>query len=218
LDCPPEFTPFPEEHLKQSINSHEIVEDIDEFVGLDDDAKARAIKRRDEADKKIAQKNFEAVDKAKERISKKAQKMVEADNASAVVKMKGKKKKELEPPSSTIDEGSQHQRSFSRGTKRDAEYTSLSTDEIHHGPAAVDYLKDSEITISEFILNYSLADVLADPLPKVYDDLVSFIDKVSSVHILYDFSVVYFMSAGCLCTNRDDVDAAQRREAVLFQR
>jgi len=56
--------------LKCSIDSCQVVSNLDEFADLDEDAKVQAIKKRDELDKKVALRNFEVVGKAKERVTK----------------------------------------------------------------------------------------------------------------------------------------------------
>jgi len=177
--CTPDFTLPPEVPLKLAVDSQKLLDDIPRFANLNDKAKVKAMKKEEEVDRKIALKNLKAVEKAKEKITKKALKFSEASEASGAKKTKGKSSTQKIPSSSTKDEGSEHRWSTSWRTKRDAEYISLSNGGMVYGPSAVEFLVDSEISISEFIINYSLANVLANPLPKVYHDIMSFTDKVS---------------------------------------
>jgi len=75
LDCPPEFTPLLEDHLKKSINSLDAPPEYEEFVGLDEASRTRAVKKREEANKKTAMRNSEVVDKAQERATKRIAKL-----------------------------------------------------------------------------------------------------------------------------------------------
>jgi hypothetical protein len=61
-----------------------------------------------------------------------------------------------------------------------------------HGPSAMKFLNDSDISIDEFILNHSLVHVLADPLPQVYHDIIKFIDEVSNFTCLDKFAMILF--------------------------
>jgi len=50
--------------LKRSIDSLDAPPEYEEFVGLDEASRARAVKKKKETDKKIAIRNSEAVNKA----------------------------------------------------------------------------------------------------------------------------------------------------------
>lgn len=64
FDCPLEFTLLREEHLKRSIDAQEVVPQYDDFIGLDEDARTKSMKKKEEANKRIVMRNSEAVDKA----------------------------------------------------------------------------------------------------------------------------------------------------------
>jgi hypothetical protein len=187
LDCSTSFTPIQEIELKRNREAAAIAaEDIIELADVEDDeAKEKAVKKREESDRKKAQKVKDAAEKAalreKERIQKAAEKVAE----KAAEKEKGKKKtvepakneKEAAGASSTVDGGSQLQSTPTRGTKRDSPYDFLS-----QGPVAVDLGRVEDFTNDEFIVNTSLGQILGagtGPLPPVYDDLKAFMKKVS---------------------------------------
>jgi hypothetical protein len=103
LECPPEFTPLSEERLKRSIDSQDVVLEYDEFSGLDEDARLKAVKKREEVDKRIAIKNFDAVEKALQRITKKTARVAEKEKEKSSTKTM----KQLVAGSSIVDQGSQ---------------------------------------------------------------------------------------------------------------
>ena len=179
LDCSTLFTPIQEMELKRNREAAAIAaEDIVELADVEDDAaREKAVKKREESDRRKAQKVKDAAEKAalreKERIDKAAE------------KEKGKKKT-IEPAkntndavaaSSTVDVGSQLQSAPGRGMKRDSQYKLLS-----QGPIAVDLRGVKDYTVDEFIVNTSLGQILGGgtgPLPQVYEDLKPFLKKVS---------------------------------------
>lgn len=193
LDCSTTFTPIQELELKQKRDAATIAaDDIVELADVDDnEAREKALKKREESDRKKAQKVRETAEKAalreKERIDKAAEKAAE----KAVEKGKGKKKspepekitKHVVATSSTVDAGSQLQSPSSRGTKRDSPYEFLS-----QVPVSIDIGGVEDCTVDEFIVNTSLAQILggdSGPLPQVYEDLKSFLKKVSaSIYIV----------------------------------
>jgi len=65
--------------LKISIDSLEVSLEYKEFVGLDEDSRAKAMKKKEKANKKIAIKNLEAVNKALQRNTKKTAIIIEKE-------------------------------------------------------------------------------------------------------------------------------------------
>jgi len=113
LNCPPEFTPLLEDRLKRFVDFLDAPPEYEEFAGLDEASRARAVKKREEVDKKIALRNSEAIDKAQERATKKTAKLAQKEKVPAKEKNLGRTSKQPMPMSSTVDQGSQLQTSTS---------------------------------------------------------------------------------------------------------
>ena len=155
---------------------------------VDDNNRAKALKRRIEGDRKKAFKVKEAEENAHLKELEKQQKTI------AKSTKKGKKNVttpgEVEmithvQPSPTVDSGSQIRSVSARGTKRDTSYELLSQLSV------VDLTEDTNCMNDEFILNSSLFEVLdgeSDSLSPLYDDLKAFISKVflfSFAHLMW---------------------------------
>jgi len=137
LECHITHTPPLEVEFRKSFKGLGAIDlDMEEFIGLTDRQKRRAIARRETNDKKkeAQEKNiFSAKEKRKaDRIVKLAEKEQERLEKA---KAKGKKKvddKALVPASSTVDQGSQMQGAFQVGVKRKA-LSQLTEDIITQG-------------------------------------------------------------------------------------
>jgi len=84
LDCSGGFTPDSEASLFQSIKDNPTAEpEFDEFAGLDDDAQAKALKRREFSDKKKEERWEEARKKQEENEAKRKERIAEKGKADA---------------------------------------------------------------------------------------------------------------------------------------
>jgi sRNA-binding protein len=148
---------------------------------LDENERAKTMKRRIEEDRKKALRVKEAEEKADKKEREKNQKSLEKS-----IK-KGRKKMNPPPepegkspvaPSPTYESGS-HAPTFSRGTKRDSSYEQLSQILILTSGEEI------EIQFQELILNSSMEDVLGGDTGEFipsYNELKSFMLKVS-IHL-----------------------------------
>jgi hypothetical protein len=183
LDCSTSFTPIQEMELKRNREATAIAaQDIIELADVEDDeAREKAVKKREESDRKKAQKVKDAAEKAalkeKERIEKAAEKAAKKEKGKKKTVEPAKNEKEAVGASSTVDGGSKLQSTPTRGTKCDSPYDFLS-----QGPIPVDLGRVEDFTNDEFIVNTLLGQILGagtGPLPPVYDDLKAFMKKVS---------------------------------------
>jgi hypothetical protein len=183
LDCSPSFTPSFEielRKLREDVGESGI-EMLDLQGILDENERAKAMKRRIEEDRKKALRVKEAEEKADQKEREKNQKSLEKSTK------KGKKKMNPPPepegkssvaPSPTYESGS-HAPTFSRGTKRDSSYEQLSQIPILTSGEEI------EIQFQELILNSSMEDVLGGDTGEFtpsYNELKSFMLKVS-IHL-----------------------------------
>ena len=136
--------------------------DIDEFAGLDDKARQKAIARRDFLDKKkeawlqvqLKNKEKKASDLADKKVAKEKE-----DKGKG--KGKGKKKDEAGGemvPSSTRDASSQMQ----SGVKRKATLSQLTEEVITHVTQAMVITEDDVAKTEDLILNISIEDLAKD--------------------------------------------------------
>jgi len=89
--------------LKCSINFQELVLEYNEFVGLDEDARVKAKKKREEANKRIAIRNSKAMEKALQRVTKKTTKTTMKEEGSSKEKNSRKTSKPLVVGSFVVD-------------------------------------------------------------------------------------------------------------------
>ena len=147
MDCTLEFTPPSEVELRRSLDGKGVMDlDIDEFVGLDDKMRRKAIARRDFLDKK---KEARLQVQLKNR-EKKALELADKKVAKDKGKGKGKKKEEAGGevvPSSTVDEGSHVQ----SGVKRKATLSQLTEEVITHVTQAMVIIED-DVTKTEDLI------------------------------------------------------------------
>jgi hypothetical protein len=180
FDCTPSFTPSFKTELRKSREAvgESGVEMIDLQGIVDEDERAKAMKRRFEEDRKKAQRVKEAEEKADQKEREKVQKSLEKS-----IK-KGKKKMNPPPepegkspiaPSPTYEKSGSHAPTFSRGTKRDSSYEQLNQLPI------LTSAEELEIHIEELIINASMEDVLGgdtEEFTPSYNKLKSFMLKV----------------------------------------
>ena len=133
LDCTLEFTPPSEVQLRRLLDEQGVLDlDINEFAGLDDKARQKAIARRDLLDKKKEARVQVTLEKKEKKVSVLAHKKVAKEKEDKDKgKGKGKKKDKAGAEvvqSSTADGGSQMQ----RGVKRKATLSQLTEEVITH--------------------------------------------------------------------------------------
>jgi hypothetical protein len=189
LDCTLEFTPLSEVELRRSLDGKGVVDlEIDEFAGLDENARKKAITRRDANDRKKearTQLHLETKEKkAADRASKQAEKEKEVKG-----KGKGKKKDEGgEIVTSNVDEGSQMQSE----EMRKATLLQLTEEVITHFTQAKVRIEDDVPLTEDLILNISieiLAKDMLDDKPTWYEEVLRFLKKVTifilRIHLFY---------------------------------
>ena len=182
LDCSLDFTPPSEVQLRRSLDGKGVVDlDIDEFAGLDDKARQKAIARRELLDKKkdawvqVTLKNKEK--KASVLAQKKVAKEKEEKGKG---KEKGKKKDEAGTevvPSTTKDGASQ----MPSGVKRKVTLSQLTEEVIMHVTQAMVIAEDDVAKTEVLILNISIEDLANDMdegTPMWYNEVVEFMKKV----------------------------------------
>jgi hypothetical protein len=161
--------------------------EFDEFAGLDPEARAKAIKRREASDKKKVDRWEEAKKKTED--NKKKRLAAQAEKEQEKGKKKGLKRKAetplAEPAASAAD-----MRDSSSGF-------SLTHERLLHGPTATEYNLDPVPDIDECILNLSLDSLSGTengPTPKAFDDVLNFLAMV-----LLPSSIAYhFVTLICL--------------------
>ena len=163
LDCTLEFAPPSEVQLRRSLDGKGVLDlDIDEFAGLVDKARQKAIAKRYFLDKKkearvqvqLKNKEKKALDFANKKVAKEKE-----DKGKS--KCKGKKKDEVGGevvPSSTKDGGSQMQ----SGVKRKATLSQLTEEVITHVTQAMVITEDDVAKTKDLILNISIEDLAND--------------------------------------------------------
>jgi len=166
LECHIIHTPPAEVEYRKSFEGLSAIDlDVEEFIGLTDKQKRRAIARRENNDrKKEAQEKviFNAKEKREaDRIAKLAEKKQEKVEKA---KAKGKKKvddKALVLASSTMDQGSHMQGASQVGVKKKA-LSQLTEDVITQGTQVLDLEENDRGTTEDLILNISIEDLVDD--------------------------------------------------------
>ena len=163
MDCTREFIPPSEVQLKRSLDEKGVLDlDIDEFAGLDDKARQKAIARRDFLDKRKQARVQVQLENKEKKASDLAQKKVAKEKEEkGKGKGKGKKKNEVGGevvPSSTRDGGLQMQ---SR-VKRKATLSQLTKEIIMHVTQAMVITEDDVAKTEDLILNISIEDLAND--------------------------------------------------------
>ena len=181
MDCTLEFTPPSEVQLRRSLDGKGVVDlDIDEFAGLDDKAKQKAIARRDLLDKKKEARVQVTLENKEKKASVLAQKKV-AKEKEGQGKEKGKAKKKDEGgaevvPSSTTDGASQ----MPSAVKRKATLSQLTKEVITHVTQAM-VIAEDDVATEDLILNISIEDLVNDMVednPMWYNEVLEFMKKV----------------------------------------
>ena len=199
LDCTLEFTPPSEVQLRRSLDEKGVVDlDIDEFVGLDEKAREKAIVRRDLLDKKKEARVQVTLKNKEKKASVLAHKKV-AKEKEEKGKGKGKAKKKDEGgaevvPSSTTDGGSQ----MPRAVKRKATLSQLTKEVITHVTQAMVIAEDDVAKSEDLILNISIEELANDMVednPMWYNEVLQFMKKVliyrsCTIHSRIVFSVM----------------------------
>ena len=149
--------------------------DIDEFAGLDDRARQKAIARRDFLDKKKEARVQVTLKNKEKKASVLAHKKVAKEKEDkGKGKGKGKKKDEAGAkvvPSSTADGGSQMQ----SGVKRKATLSQLIEEVITHVTQAMVITEDDVVKTEDLILNISIEDLandMVEDIPMWYNEVL----------------------------------------------
>ena len=163
LDYTLDFNPPSEVQLRRSLDEKEVVDlDIDEFVGLDDKARQKAIARRELLDKKKEARVQVTLENKEKKASVLAQKKVAKEKEDkGKGKGKGKKKDEAGAkvvPSSTRDGASQ----MPSGVKKKATLSQLIEEVITHVTQAMVIAEDDVAKTEDLILNISIEDLAND--------------------------------------------------------
>ena len=182
LDCTLEFTPPSEVQLRRSLDGKGVMDlDIDEFAGLDDKARQKAIARRDFLDKKKEARIQVQLENKEKKASYLAHKKVAKEKEDkGKGKGKGKKKDKAGGevvPSSTRDGGSQMQ----SGVKRKDTLSQLTEEVITHVTQAMVITEDDVEKTEDLILNISIEDLANDMVedkPMWYNEVLQFMKKV----------------------------------------
>ena len=181
LDCTLDFTPPSEVQLRRSLDGKGVVDlDIDEFAGLDDIARQKAIARRDLLDKKKEARVQVTLENKEKKASVLAQKKV-AKEKEGQGKGKGKAKKKDEGlaevvPSCTTDGASQ----MPSAVKRKATLSQLTEEVITHVTQAMVIAEDDVAKTEDLILNISIEDLVNDmseDSPMWYKEVLEFMKK-----------------------------------------
>ena len=199
MDCTLEFTPPSEVQLRRSLDGKGVLDlDIDEFAGLDDKARQKAIARRDLLDKKKEARVQVKLKNKEKKASVLAHKKVAKENENkGKCKDKGKKKDKAGAEvvrSSTMAGGSQMQ----RGVKRKATLSQLTEEVITHVTQAMVIAEDDVAKTEDLILNISIEDLVNDMVednPMWYNKVLQFMKKVviyrsCTIHSPIVFSVM----------------------------
>ena len=182
LDCTLEFTPPSEVQLRRSLDGKGVLDlDIDEFAGLDDKARQKAIARRDLLDKKKEARVQVMLENKEKKASILAQKKV-AKEKEGQGKGKGKAKKKDKAGaevvlSSTTDGASQ----MPSAVKRKATLSQLTEEVITHVTEAMVIAEDDVAKTEDLILNISIEDLVNDMVedsPMWYNEVLEFMKKV----------------------------------------
>ena len=190
LDCNLVFTHPSEVELRKSFDGLGAINlEIDEFVGLTDKQRKRAIARREATDKKKEARVQDIVTtkekKEEERLAKLAEKEMELAKAGKGVKGKGKKRPDRDgplPASSTVDQGSQMLGGSHSGVMKKAALPELSEDVITHGTQLIVLDEDIMDDFGGLILNVSISELLENmdaKTPILYTAVSQFLMKVS---------------------------------------
>ena len=182
MDYTLEFTPPSEVQLRRSLDGKGVVDlDIDEFAGLDDKARQKAIVRRDLLDKKKEARVQVTLKNKEKKASVLAQKKV-AKEKEGQGKGKGKAKKKDEGGvevvlSSTTDGASQ----MPSAVKRKATLSQLTEEVITHVTQAMVIAEDDVAKTEDLILNISIEDLVNDMVednPMLYNEVLEFMKKI----------------------------------------
>ena len=168
LECNFGVTPPEEEALFQALKDSVMVDlEVPEFLGLDNVAKTKAVKRCELSDRKKLEKLNEAKRRTEEHEQKKLQARLEKEKEKEKESKKGTKRK----ASTACDEPASSGVHMSSGF-------SLTQERLVHGRTPTKKTLSPIADIDECIMNTSLADLSPDS--KTYSDVLSFLDVVSS--------------------------------------
>ena len=172
--------------------------DIDEFAGLDDKTRQKAIARRDLLDKKKEARVQLTLENKEKKASVVAQKKVAKEKEDkGKGKGKGKKKKKAGAEvvsSSTADGGSQMQ----SGVKRKATLSQLTEEVITHVTQAMVIAEDDVAKAEDLILNISIEELVNDMVEDNlmwYNEVLQFMKKIllyrnCTIHSPIAFSIM----------------------------
>jgi hypothetical protein len=174
IDCKQGFIPQDEEALFETLNECANAPEFDEFAGLDDNAKSRAIKRREAANKRKVDKLEEARKLSEDSKKRKLEKLAEKDSK------KGKKrvsKKKVEKKSVEEDEPTESNVYL----KEESSGFSLTEERLLHGPSPTFRNIAPVPALDECILNVSVGDLGGTgdgSNSSAYKDAITFMEMV----------------------------------------
>jgi hypothetical protein len=192
IDCPISYTHPSEAQLHNSLEGIGTIDmDVDEFAGLTDKQREKAIARRETNDRRKAARIQVALEnkekKDADRVAKLAEKEKEKEKEEKV-KAKGKKKDEGEGvvlASSTIDQGSQMVAGARTGMKRKGVLPEFTEDMVTQGTQVIAIGDDDDVTSEELVLNASIIDVVDNEKeegPNCYTEVMEFLEKVNKLY------------------------------------
>ena len=196
LDCPISYTHPSEVDLRNSLEGIGAINmEVDEFVGLTEKQKQRAIARRETNDRRKAARIQLALEnkekKEAERLAKLEEKEKEREKEKEEkAQAKGKKKEDGSgiPASSIVDEGSQMQGASQGGIKRKSVLPDFTEEVITQGTQVIALGDDDDVTSEELLLSVSIVEVVDNEGvrgPNPYTDVLEFLRKVIFFGIMY---------------------------------
>lgn len=181
LDCLASWTHLEEEEFRRSLEAPgeggvhlSELQEIDEFAGLDDEAREKAISKRNASDKLKADKVAKQVQDAALKMAKKLDKAAETAPGNS-----GEKKKKRPKPSTTVEPKNAPKNQTPK-SKEVSQYLALTENVIAPRP---DSISSPGSQNEELILNESLSSMYSfesehDEFPAIFKYFMAFIAKV----------------------------------------
>ena len=159
--------------------------DVDDFAGLTDEQKTKAIAKRDNSDRKKTARLQIALENKQQKEAKRLAKLEEKEKEKQKekeekAKAKGKKIGDgnvVVPTSSTADQSSHLVEGSQSGMKRKAVLAEWSEDMVTQGTEVITG-DDEDVKSDELILNISIVDIMDNlerPPPNSYVEVMDFI-------------------------------------------
>ena len=168
--------------------------DVDDFAGLTDEQRAKAIAKRDNSDRKKTARLQIALENKQKKEAERLAKLEVKEKEKEKEKEKQKEKEEkakakgkkigdgnvVVPTSSTADQSSHLVEGSQSGMKRKAVLPEWTEDMVTQGTQVI-IVDDEDVNSEELILNVSIVDIMDNlemPPPNAYVEVMDFIRKV----------------------------------------